>query len=298
MTEGRNLNSIYGLALQPDGKIVAAGQAYDRSTSRSDFALARYMPNGRLDSSFGTRGIVITDLGGPNDYVKAVALQPDGKIVVAGQGDPNPGVVEFAVARYLPNGTPDVTFGVDGHVTTFVPGEGYFANSLVLQPDGKIVVGGDLIGINSDLVLMRHLPDGTLDPTFGSDGVMVADLGGSDHVLGVALQPNGKIVAAGWFMSFVTFVREFAVARFLPNGAVDTTFSGTGWVSTAVSTGDLSQANAVMLQPNGKIVAAGLARDASNQTDLALVRYLGGAGEGAADDEVALGTSPDGEPGH
>jgi uncharacterized delta-60 repeat protein len=285
ITEGRNLDIIYGLALQQDGKIIAAGWATDRSTNNSDFALVRYLPNGRLDSSFGSHGVVTTDFGGPDDHIRAITLQPDGRIVAAGVGGPILGQREFAVARYLPDGTPDVSFSGDGRVTTFV-GNGYFGTALALQSDGKIVVGGEAIGINSHFALVRYLADGTLDPTFDSDGQLIADLGGSDHVLGVAVQPNGRIVAAGWSLSFSTFVREFAVARFLANGAFDTLFGGVGWVTTAVGTGDTAQANAVVLQPNGKILTAGMARADTGSSDLALVRYLGDPGVGDTDSDV------------
>jgi uncharacterized delta-60 repeat protein len=286
ITERRGLTIIYGLALQPDGKIIAAGLARDRSTGHSDFALARYLPNGRLDASFGSNGVATTDFGGgQSEYVKAIALQPDGKIVAAGLADPSVGVIEFAVARYLPNGAPDVTFGGDGRLTTFV-GDGYSANAIALQSDGKIVVGGGDIGVNLHFALVRYLPNGTLDPTFDGDGQLIADLGGAENLTGVAVQPDGRIVAAGWHDSFETSVRYFAVARFLTNGAFDTTFGGSGWVTTAVSTGDYSLAHGVLLQPNGKIVAAGVARDAMSNSDVALVRYLGGAGQADTDDEA------------
>ncbi len=141
-TNRHNARHIHAIALQPNGKIVVAGQAVD-GTGRSDFALARYLRNGSLDRSFGDRGIVITDFGGPNDFATALVLQPDGKIVAVGRGDhAEPGGdLVFAAARYRPDGRPDPTFGTNGRLTTFVA-TGYFATAVARQSDGKIVVAG------------------------------------------------------------------------------------------------------------------------------------------------------------
>jgi uncharacterized delta-60 repeat protein len=155
ITDVRNAAVIFAVALQPDGKIVVAGQAYNGLTGHSDFALARYQPNGTLDTTFGEDGLVITDFGGPNEFATAVALQPDSKIVAAGSGDPNIGKLEFALARYQPNGTLDTTFGSDGRVTTDL-GNGYYATAVALQPDGKIVAAGQVGGFVSDFALARY----------------------------------------------------------------------------------------------------------------------------------------------
>jgi uncharacterized delta-60 repeat protein len=266
------------LALQADGKIVVAG------TSNGNFALARYLATGALDTSFSGDGKVTTNFGG-DDRAYAVALQSDGKIVVAGTSNDN-----FALARYLANGNLDATFSGDGKVTTNVGGIGGTeetrdgTQSLVIQSDGKLVAAGftgDHQGALSYFALVRYLSNGNLDTSFGGDGKVTTNLresceGDTDQfVSALALQPDGKIVAAGASRcSGDGFA--FALARYLANGDLDATFSGDGRVLTEV--GEEAGASALGLQPDGKIVAAGVSRDSVD--DFALVRY---AATGALD---------------
>jgi uncharacterized delta-60 repeat protein len=271
ITDRLNASGIFALALQVDGKIVAAGQAFNRTTSRSDIAVARYLPNGKLDQSFGDGGVVITDVGA-NDFARAVAIQPNGRIVVAGVGDPTFGQLEFAVARYRPNGTLDPTFGNNGVVTTFV-GDGYSATALALQPDGRIIAAGRNFSAGSDIALVRYLANGTLDPIFGDNGRVLADLGQTEQVNGLVLQQDGRLVTAGSLTNSLG-ERSFLVARFEQSGALDTTFSGVGYVITDVSGNAFSSAFALALQSNGRIVVAGHARDSEGSSDFALTRYF------------------------
>lgn len=172
------------LALQPDGKIVVGGQV---GSTRFDFALMRFNADGSVDSSFDGDGIVRTDFG---DYeaVEGLALQPDGKIVAVGASG-----ARFALARYFPNGGLDTSFDGNGRVIT--PGGG--AADVRLQPgDGRIVVAGSN-GPGGDVAVLRYNPDGSLDTGFGTGGLAIADFGGTDAARGVALQTDGKIVAAG-----------------------------------------------------------------------------------------------------
>ena len=194
------------MALQPDGKIVAAGRAL------GDFALARYLPNGSLDPTFSGDGKVTTDFsGGSFDEVHALALQPDGKLVVAGRGGVGH---DFALARYLPNGTLDSTFSGDGKLTTdFGSVEFEMVLALVLQPDGKLVVAGTG-GAGHDFALARYLPNGTLDSTFSGDGKLTTDFGSNrDEASALAIQPNnGRLVVAG--ISGTPGLRDFTLARY------------------------------------------------------------------------------------
>lgn len=176
-------------ALQPDGRIVViAGFDNDRSATEA-FGVLRYQSNGSLDSSFGTAGRTTTAftnfLNTPND----LALQPDGKIVVVGNAESADGTVsEFAVARFNPDGTLDSTFGTGGQVTTnFVGvmpgGVSNPADSVLIQPDGKILVGGLASQCArrcpTETALARYNPNGSLDATFGSGGmVAVTSIGG------------------------------------------------------------------------------------------------------------------------
>ena len=245
--------SASALALQPDGKIVVAGTLFP--SFGGDFLLARYRPNGTLDTTFGGIGWVTTDLG-DFELASAVVLQPDGKIIVAGESSGN-----FALARYLPNGSLDATFNGSGWVTTDF-GDFETASAVVLQPDGKIIVAGESSG---NFALARYLPNGSLDATFSADGKVRTNLGAIEFASAVALQPNGKIVVAG--ASNTSLGADFALARYLPNGALDTTFSGNGWVTTDL--GDFDEAFSMALQPDGKIVVVGESGGA-----FVMVRYM------------------------
>jgi uncharacterized delta-60 repeat protein len=188
---------------------VVAGSS--DASGRSAFALARYLPNGALDPSFGGDGRVRSDFG---SYALAVALQPDGKIVVAGWSSTASGGGAFALARYLPNGTLDVTFSDAGTVrTNFGSGSEDQAFALAIQPNGKIVVAG--VSDSSDgFALARYLSNGTLDPSFSGDGKVRTPFGSGsrDEARALAIQPDGKIVVAG--VSTASGTNDFALARY------------------------------------------------------------------------------------
>lgn len=248
------------LVLQPDGKIAVAG----RSTKNGnfDFALARYESNGAIDTTFGTAGLVTTDFGGSVDRAFAMALQPDGKLVVVGDADAN-----FALARYNSNGSLDESFGAGGKVITSFGGTDQAAG-VILQPDGKIVVAGQTdTGLSIDFAVVRYMPDGSLDGAFGSGGRVTTNFLGNSDDLGsaVALQPDGKIVVGG------SSEDNFAVARYTPEGILDSTFGSEGKVTTNLGGEDLL--HALALQPDGAIVAVGESAD-----HFALARYQAFAG--------------------
>jgi uncharacterized delta-60 repeat protein len=267
----------YAIAMQQDGKIVVAGDTVAR-TGTHDFAVARYHPDGRLDRSFGGDGKVTTDFRESFDVARAVAIQKDGKIVVAGYADVRGDFGDFAVVRYHPDGRLDRSFGDDGKVTTnFQPGGGQDrAYALALQPDGKIVVAGEALqGPNiasgeRNFALARYNVDGTLDRTFGGDGKVTTDFGSGsedDVINALVLQPNGNIVVAGY--STVSGGRDFALARYNTDGGLDKTFGNDGLVTTDFNNGVVETAHAIALQADGKIVVAGL----PNIYRFALARY-------------------------
>jgi uncharacterized delta-60 repeat protein len=260
---------VNALALQPDGKLVAAGDSYNGSND--DFALARYNPDGSPDTSFHGTGKVTTAIGPGDDGVNALALQPDGKVVVAGWSD-NGSNSDVALARYNPDGSLDTNFNGTGKVTTAI-GSGFdCANALALQPDGKIVVvGATWNGSNNDFALARYNPDGSLDTNFNGTGTVMTAIGsGHDGADALALQPDGKLVAAG--ASSNGSNNDVALARYKPDGKLDPSFHGTGTVTTAIGSGN-DGASALALQPDGKLVAAGFSYNGSN-SDFALARYL------------------------
>jgi uncharacterized delta-60 repeat protein len=241
-----------GVALQGNGKIVAVG------TPGAGFALARYNSNGSLDTSFSGDGKQTTNLGG---VANGVALQADGKIVAVGGGGG-----DFELARYNPNGSLDGSFSGDGKQTTDF-GEFDLASGVALQGDGKIVAVG---GAGGDFGLARYNPNGSLDASFSGDGRQTTDFlfGAGDSASDVAIQANGRIVAVGLASGGATG-QDFALARYNPDGSLDTSFSGDGRKRTSFGAFDI--ANGVALQGDGRIVAVG-----DGNGEFALARYLGG----------------------
>jgi uncharacterized delta-60 repeat protein len=244
------------LVLQPDGKIVvAAGKT-------GDFVLVRYDGDGSLDTTFGSGGTLTTDFSGRDDEAYALAIQSDGKIVAAGRTTTTSGSVlsDFALARYNSDGSLDTTFGTGGKVTTSFPSPfPSAAYALALQSDGKIVVAGGGLDVESGIRLARYNNDGSLDITFGVGG----KVGPYDpDAKAVALQPDGKIVVAT-----IPFVSDVGLIRYNNDGSLDTTFGTGGYVS-----GD--GGNGVVLQSDGKIVVAGCALNPI--CDFMLARYESG----------------------
>lgn len=280
---GQSADLAYAVAVQADGKLVVVGTTYtDNDFSNEDFALARYLPDGRLDKSFGTQGRVTTDFPGLAAQAAAVAIQPDGKILVAGGAFPLfVSAGDIRLARYNPDGSLDAGFGDGGIVTTRFGG-GSFASALALLPDGRIVVAGTDYtrfsfdeSSDTDFALARYLPDGSPDTSFGDGtGKVSADFAGfDDAALAVLVQPDGRIVAVGSAKDPVDYY-DFAVARFRKNGQLDATFGSGGKVRTDFGEHGLDIARSAVLQPDGRIVAAGLAITADGGTsNFALARY-------------------------
>jgi uncharacterized delta-60 repeat protein len=255
------------VALQHDGKIVAAGPGFFNTV----FALARYRANGSLDASFGSAGTVTTNISPGEDKPYAIALQGDGKIVVAGSsqyGDQH----MIALARYKPNGTLDARFGNGGTVTTAI-GVGHqdYAYAVVVQADGKIVVAGSSSSISQDLfALARYNANGTIDTSFGSGGTVTTAVGLGDVAYALAIQPDGKIVVAG--SSWNNTQSRFALARYNSDGTLDTSFGSGGTITTAIGI-HYDRAQSLVLQPDGKIVVAGFSLNDQGRALFALARY-------------------------
>ena len=251
-----------GAAVQPNGWILVAG------TSAENFDITRYNPAGQ----FGPTADVSrnTDFGG-NDGARAVALQADGMFVVAGVSvlSTTANTSRFAVARYRANGQPDTSFGTDGKTGTDFGFNVNDANGVWVQADGKVVVVGTTADSRSRFAVARFNVNGTLDPTFGTGGKVVTDFTGpvNNSARGVAVQADGKLLVVGPTSSALNMVGEFVLARYLTTGALDPAFGTGGRVTTGFD--DPSQALAVVVQPDGKIVAAG-----SAGTNMAVARYL------------------------
>ena len=220
-----------------------------------------------LDILFGTGGVVMTDIGtGSTDSATSVAIQTSGKIVVAGSSDNN-----FALVRYTAEGVFDTIFGTGGKVITDIgTGSVDVANSVAIQANGMIVVAGSS---NNDFALARYDANGNLDNTFGTSGKVTTDVGSStDNAYSVAIQTDGKIVAAGkTFNSGLNF--DFALTRYTSAGILDTSFGAGGKLTTAIGAGTDEEAHAIAIQRDGKIVAAGFSPN-NLDDDFALVRYV------------------------
>jgi uncharacterized delta-60 repeat protein len=244
-------------------KIIAVG------TALSDFILARYMTNGALDSSFGVNGLVLTDFNNSYDQANAIALQGD-KIVVGGWTLVNG--AQYALARYTADGTLDSTFGINGKVTTDFNNSLPYAASIALQGDKIIMAGSAFNSVNNttDFVLVGYTKDGTLDPSFGVNGLVITDFNNSnDGASTIAVQGN-KIIVGGSTADFAYIHYDFALARYTADGVLDSSFAGDGKVITNVNVYN-DQANAIALQGD-KIVIAGYTGDCCNG-DFALARY-------------------------
>lgn len=309
------------VAHQADGRIVVAGSRHNGA--ENDLVLARFHEDGTLDASFGVAGKVIWTTS-PDDEARAVAIQPDGRIVVAGWSsagilvlrfdadgdldatfdpDPVPAVdlvgdvaiqpdgrivvagatsgasTDIAVIRYLANGTLDASFDGDGLATTAVSTGNEAAYAVEIQPDGKIVVAGYAeVGGTQDFALVRYQANGALDHSFGSFGRVATHFGATDVGVAMALQPDGRIVVAGYTANASFDAVDFAVARYGATGALDVGFDGDGKVTTAIGFG-VEYAMGVGIQPDGKIVAAGPTVIGAG-ADFGLVRY---AADGALD---------------
>jgi uncharacterized delta-60 repeat protein len=251
-------------------------------TSLASVPMAR-AADGDLDPSFGNGGRVMTDLAHSTDIAKAVAIQDDGKLVVVGTAykDNDYSDEDFAVARYNPDGTLDQSFGNHGRVRTDFPGLAAVPSSVVVQPDGKLVVAGGafpLFTFLGDFKIVRYNPNGSLDASFGDSGIVTTSFPGQgSYAFAVALQPDGRIIAAG--TDFVAFSgddssnTDFALARYDPDGTPDSTFGIAGQVTTDFD-GFNDDAFSILVQPDGKLVAVGSAKNPTNLYDFAAARYL------------------------
>ncbi|MEO8687201.1 MAG: hypothetical protein ABI611_03150 [Solirubrobacteraceae bacterium] len=237
------------VAIDSHLKIVQVG-FFTTAGDDQDFALTRFRPtDGFYDNGFSSDGKLITTRSGIQQG-KAVAIQSDDKIVVAGPSGP-PGDFNFAVARYRAlDGSPDTTWSPDAWRETDFGSAMDVLNDVAIQPDGKIVVAGQT---DVGFAIARYNPNGTLDTSFSGDGKQTTALGTQSIATGVAVQPDSRIVVGGY--AFTGSDHDFALARYNPDGSLDTTFSGDGKQTADLGGNDIAEGLA--LQSDGKIVLAG-----------------------------------------
>lgn len=274
---GSNYDRGHAVALQSDEKIVVAGLFHNATSVDYDFGVVRYKSDGTVDSTFSEDGIQTLDLGNGQDDAHSVAIQSDGKIIIAGYAETETHR-DIAVVRYNTDGTLDNTFSEDGIQLTDVGGNQDRGYAVALQPDGKIVVTG-MSNTNTgqnyfELCVVRYNSDGTLDNTFSGDGMQTTAVAPQYSVgRSVAIQPDGKIVVAG---SASQTYEDFAVVRYNSDGTLDNTFSGDGMQTTVFeATSDDDEGRAVVLQPDGKIIVAGKHETYSGVIYTAIARYHG-----------------------
>lgn len=257
------------VAVQRDGKIVVAGYADVGGVDR--FALVRYNSDGSLDTSFNSNGKVTTAVGTGTCKGEGVALQDDGKIVVAGHSFNAGGQSCFTVLRYGADASLDTSFGNSGKTTTAVAKESN-ADSVAMQSDGKIVVAGNAFidGHNNDFGVVRYNTNGTLDSSFNQTGKATADFGAHDLPRSVAVHGDGRIVVAGYTTD--ESKKQCALACFRANGSLDTSFNGTGKVITNFGGDGDAEGQGVAAQSDGKTVVVGYATVAS-VSQFATTRY-------------------------
>lgn len=273
---GNGWESITGIALQSDGKIVVSANSNGSAGRSGNFIVARYTASGALDTTFGGVGYVITDFGAI-DNTSDLAIQADNKIVVVGSSGNS-----IAAARYNPNGTLDTSFGTGGKVLTGIADEVVGASDVHIQSDGGIVVAAGHVAV-------RYLPaNGGLDPAFGVGGM--APLGGGVKNATLVAQSDGKLVLAGSEDFYENLgggdegmSSRFALTRISGvDGSVDTSFGVGGWVYTYVTQPGrraLNRINAAVIEPDGDILGAGMTGlwDSTGRVNdqITLVRYLG-----------------------
>lgn len=282
---GTSNDAAFAVAVQSDGKTLAAGDVYTPANNAYDFGLARYTTNGALDTSFSGDGKLTVSFGTGDDQCCAVAIQPNGRILAAGHAFMSNGN-QFALARILTSGSLDTTFNGDGKATVDFGGPSIWARgqSVAVQDDGKILVAGYVeTGTNDHFAIVRFTTNGVLDTTFNGTGKAITSFGAvNSHGRSIAIQPDGKILVAG-DTDGATYALEFALVRYNTNGTLDTTFSGDGKVTTGFASVN-AYGQSAALQADGKIAVAGRVSDYSafQYSDIALARYDG------ADPDIAV----------
>ncbi|ESU22342.1 hypothetical protein FEDK69T_23260 [Flavobacterium enshiense DK69] len=275
----RNFLNIKSIIAQPDEKILVAG--FSIATPDRDFVLLRFNPNGSVDNSFGTNGVVTTSIGA-KDFAHDITLQADGKIVLAGAVKNSDGEYhsDFAIVRYFGDGNLDTSFGTNG-IKIINIDEMDEAQSVKVQSDGKIVFSGwssSISGQTTSFQVIRLFPNGDIDTAFGESGVFSSPIIFNSHEQLIQIQSDAKILVVGAVAT--TSAYDVAIIRLLPNGSPDTTFGTNGVVVTTDGPETSSQANCVLIQPDGKILIGGESGEGlmSYHPHFVIQRYDSGSG--------------------
>ncbi len=265
-----NGSSFQKVLQQPDGKIIAVGEAYN--TSSFDFSAARFNADGSIDPTFGNGGKTTINFNGYNDFGRNAVLQPDGKILIAGAAKNNNGNSSIALLRLNGDGTLDNTFGAGGKTMQTISGVADdYAEAVVLLSNGKILIGGYSAG---DFLVMRYNNNGTPDNTFGTSGYTITDFDNfQDKAYALSVDAGGSIYLGGHgYETGNGGLFHFALAKYNSEGSLDNTFNTDGKM-TVVMGADQSAIFEMALQPDGKLLLGGQSTNIPGGfTDFALLR--------------------------
>ncbi len=258
--DGKNILQLYvfeegeAMALQNDGKIVVAGWTGNQTATNIDAFAARFNTDGSLDTGFGTNGVTIVDFSGVRNWGYAVAIQGDGKIIIAGSVETTTSNYDIGLIRLTSDGNLDTSFGSNGKILADPYGSSDGAVDMVLDLNEKIVVTGSWLG---KMGVARFNSDGTYDNSFDGDGRKQISFpqSNSDNAYALTTDSSGNIFIAG--NNQVISDADFAVVKLTNNGTLDTSFSGDGLATFSLLTGGTDSARAIALDSNGNIVLAG-----------------------------------------
>ena len=267
---GNNFDYAYDVVIQSDGKIVVVGESRTAGPSQIDFTVLRLQIDGSLDASFGVGGVVVVDLSSSNDRAHSVALQADGKILVAGiSGSPGDNNNDFGLIRLNPDGSLDTSFAGGSGINVTDLGAKSEAFALQLLSDGSIVVGGYIdSGGSQDLAVVKYTSMGIVDASFGVGGMVITDIAGSDEqVKDIAIDGGGRILVAGWTTAAT---QDFVLMRLTSGGSLDPSFGGGDGLVTSDSSGGDDQAQSLGVTADGHIVLGGWGQGANQDFMLAV----------------------------
>jgi uncharacterized delta-60 repeat protein len=271
---GTSTDIANAVAIRPNGKIVAAGYSLNavNASSNNDFALVGYNADGGLDYTFGNNALVKTEfIAFSNEEIKALAIQPDGKIIAAGTVGSG-AATNIVVARYAADGSGlDATFGVNGRIIVDFSGTQENVFCMTLLSDGKILVAGSVAnGTNTDIAVIKLTSLGGLDGTFNATGRFSTNIGaGYTYALarGIAIQTDNKIVLGVYANG------DFGIVRLNATGVLDTSFDTDGKVTATFSANTFEEVSGVFVLPDGKIIVSGNTDFVGGQDDFAVMRF-------------------------
>jgi uncharacterized delta-60 repeat protein len=272
-----NASQFNDLALQPDGKIIAAGSYLFGGSGKAFPVVFRFNSDGTVDNSWNGTGYILDTVGDRGMNVYAVGIQSTGRVIVAGPGqDCGSGTCAyvFSTAAYHPDGTPDSTFGGESQVRVYPGGNASGILDMHVYPDDRVLtVGYFYAGSSWQFQLVRMLPDGELDTTFGTGGIAFFDAGaGAEQLNKVIVDPDGKIVVAGY--SQAAGDEDAIIARLLPDGSPDLSFGGGDGFTTITLTSTPERFEGLCRMQNGKYFAVGSSTTSGGSANRLYARFL------------------------